>query len=226
MMNRLMFFGIVLIAFFSCNRKVQLNNKVEDIPFVINCEELIHLPGKGMDSKIGTIVCDDVTLTYDYGRHSNSKPESMIESFSKSFYAYHYSKFFDAVLVEEKLRNVFVDSVQIINVKKIVLDEKYIVNCNDCNATAFLKFNDIVFLYPFKLNDEVAKNHMLFDISHMQLENYYKKIYISKETQSSGVYIAPLGNPRKSRKLNRLSIATSQTSNAHVAAILASVRLK
>ena len=78
-MNRIVLFVLILIISSSCNRKIQRGNGLEEIPFKINCDKLTHLIGDGVDSQIGTIVCDDIIFSYDYGLYSNSKPESMIE---------------------------------------------------------------------------------------------------------------------------------------------------
>ena len=82
-MNRIVLFVLILIISSSCNRKIQQGNGLEEIPFKINCDKLTHLIGDGIDSQIGTIICDDISLSYDYGFYSNSEPESMTESFSK-----------------------------------------------------------------------------------------------------------------------------------------------
>ena len=225
-MNRIILFGWILIIISSCNRNVKVQNGLDDIPFIINCDMLIHQPEEGIDSKIGTIICDDISLSYDYGLYCNSKPESMIESFSKSFYAYHYSKFFDAIFLDEKLRETFKDSVQITKVIKEMVDDKYIINCNECNATAYLVFNDITFLYPFIMNDKIVNNHRIFDISHTRLNDYYKKTYLTKEDLTSGVYIAPLGKPTKNRMKMKLNVTTTQLPSPLLIEILESIELK
>lgn len=226
MMNRIILFGWILIIASSCNRNVKVQNGLDDIPFIINCDKLIHQPEKGIDSKIGTIICDNISLSYDYGLNSNSKPESMIESFSKSFYAYHYSKFFDAIFLDEKLRETFKDSVQITKVIKEIVDNKYIINCNECNATAYLIFNDITFLYPIIINEKIVNNYRIFDISHKRLNGYYKKTYLTKEDLTSGVYIAPLGKPTKNRKKMKLSVTTTQLPSPLLIEILESIEMK
>jgi len=225
-MNRIVLFALILIISSSCSRKIQHGNGLGEIPFIINCDKLIHLSGDGIDLKIGTIICDDISLSYDYGLFSNSKPESMIESFSKSFYAYHYSRFFDAIFIDEKLREAFKDSVQIEKVDNEIVDEKYIINCNDCNATAYLIFNDITFLYPFIVNDKVVMNQRKFDIDRTVISDYYKKIYITKEDQYSGVYIAPLGKPTKNRKKRKLSVTTTHLPSLRLKKIFKSIELK
>ena len=226
MLNRIIIFGLIAVIVSSCNRKIQVQQEIENIPFNIKCEKYIHQPGIGIDSEIGTVVCDDISLTYDYGLFSNSKPESMLESFSKSFYAYHYSNFFDAIFIEEKLREVFKDSVHIAKVVKSIVDERYIVNCDKCNATAYLIFNDTPFLYPFMANDKAVENHLIFDISTVAEDNYYKKMYLSKDGHSSGVYIAPLGNPRKNRGDKKLSVTTTHLPSVQLKGILRSIELK
>ena len=225
-MNRIVLFALVLIISSSCNRKIQQGNGLEEIPFKINCDKLTHLIGDGIDSQIGTIICDDISLSYDYGFYSNSEPESMTESFSKSFYAYYSSKFFDAIFFDNRMREIFKDSVQIMKVDNQIVDEKYIINCKDCNATAYLKFNDITFLYPFIVNDKVVMNQRKFDIDRIIISDYYKKIYISKEGKSSGVFIAPLGKPIKNRKKNKLSVFTTHLPTSRLKKIFESIDFK
>ena len=225
-MNRIVLFALVLIISSSCNRKIQRGNGLEEIPFKINCDKLTHLIGDGVDSQIGTIVCDDIIFSYDYGLYSNSKPESMIESFSKSFYAYHHSKFFDAIFIDKRMIETFKDSVQIMKVDNQIVDEKYIINCKDCNATAYLKFNDITFLYPFIVNDKVVMNQRKFDIDRTIISDYYKKVYISKEGKCSGVFIAPLGKPTRNRKKNKLSVSTTHLPTSRLKKIFESIDFK
>lgn len=225
-MNRIVLFALILIISSSCNRKIQRGIGLEEIPFIINCDKLTHLSGEGIDSQIGSIVCDDIILSYDYGLYSNSKPESMIESFSKSFYAYHYSKFFDAIFIDKRMIETFKDSVQIAKVDNQIVDEKYIINCNDCNSTAYLIFNDITFLYPFIVNDKVVMNQRKFNIDRTVISDYYKKIYMSKEGKYSGVYIAPLGRPIKNRKKNKLSVKTTHLPSFRLKKIFESIELK
>ena len=150
----------------------------------------------------------------------------MIESFSKSFYAYHYSKFFDAIFIDKRMIETFKDSVQIAKVDNQIVDEKYIINCNDCNSTAYLIFNDITFLYPFIVNDKVVMNHRKFTIDRTVISDYYKKIYMSKEGKYSGVYIAPLGRPIKNRKKNKLSVKTTHLPSSRLKKIFESIELK
>ena len=226
MRSRLFLFGVILILISSCNRNLNVQKSLEEIPFTIDCNSLTHQAGQGSDSKIGTIVCDEISLSYDYGLYSNSKPESMIESFSKSFYAYHYSKFFDAIYMDERMREILKDSVQIVEVTNDIIDEKYIANCNECNSTAYLIFNNTTYFYPFILNDNIVENYMMFDFEHIELDQFYKKIYLSKEGRSSGVFIAPLGKPRKNRSVKKLSVVTNDHPSTELKKILESIELK
>lgn len=225
-MNRTFLFGFFSILLFSCSRNIEMEKEVIEVPFLINCDKVIHQPGQGVDSKIGTIICDDISFTYDYGLYSNSNPQSMMESFSKSFYAYHYSKFFEAILVDEKLWESFKDSVDIVEVVNEIIDQKYIVNCKDCNATAYLIFNDNTFLYPFILNERIANNHKLFDLTYIRIGDFYKKIYLTNKELSSGVFIGPLGNPRKNRRNKKLNVTTNHRPDAKLKEILESIKLK
>ena len=100
------------------------------------------------------------------------------------------------------------------------------INCNDCNSTAYLIFNDITFLYPFIVNDKVVMNQRKFNIDRTVISDYYKKIYMSKEGKYSGVYIAPLGRPIKNRKKNKLSVKTTHLPSSRLKKIFESIELK
>ncbi len=226
MRNKIILLSVVLIIITSCNRKVKIPQDLSGIPFTINCDRLSHQPLQGLDSQVGTIICDGISLSYDYGNYSSNRPLSMIESFAQSFYAYHYSRFFDAIYIEEKLRETFKDSVTISKVERKMLNEKYIVNCDQCNATAHLIFNDISFLYPFTVNERIAKNQMMFDIKYVEKGDSYKKTYLTRHDSISGLYIGPLGDPRKNRRSQKLSILTQELPSNKLKEILESIELK
>ena len=66
----------------------------------------------------------------------------------------------------------------------------------------------------------------MFDISHKEFNDFYKKTYLTKEDLSSGVYIAPLGKPSKNRKKKKLSVTTTHLPNPLLQKILESIELK
>ncbi len=219
---------IYAILFASCSRKLNSNTENETtLPFNINCQKIKHIVGEGIDSQVGTIICDGYELQYDYGRYSNAKPLSLHESFSKQFYAFHYSKFFESIYVEEKVREILRDSISILNVSHKRYDEKYIVDCKPCIATAKLLFTENEFLYAFNPNEEILKNESRYNFSIEDLDKaYYKKMYTSKQGNVHGVYFAPNGNTVKSRLKNKLSLTIDTTMSNTLREILRSIELK
>lgn len=226
--NTLIVSSFIILCFSSCSRKLNDESKMNSVlPFHIECETSQHIPQSGMDSEIGTLICDNYTFQYDYGRYSNSQPISLYESFSKKFYAFHYSKFFEAIFVEEKVREVLKDSITILEVDNQRLEGKYIVDCTNCNATAKLSFADNTFLYAFNPSTKVIDNEIDYSINIEELVNgYYKKTFISKNENIQGVYIAPTGNFAKSRMKNRLSITCKEEKSDQLKTILNSIYLK
>lgn len=228
MIKRMVWVVLASFVIIACNRSHKLESNMDSIPFTIVCHNLIHKPLAGVDSQIGTIICDGIVLSYDYGLYSNNGPLTLDESFEKSFYAYHYSKFFDAIFIDEKLRESFKDSVKIIKVEEGISKDKYIVNCRNCNATAHLLFNETIFYYPFTFNKDNASNRTKYEIVFERMSGYFKKTYMSKQLGSSGIYIAPLGNPRRNRRSRskQLSVTTSHNPDTNLNNIFASIQLK
>lgn len=222
------FIFLTLILILSCNKSLKhAVTKGSSLPFYIKCEHLEHSPGNGIDSQVGTIKCDEYTLQYDYGRYSNSKPLSLYESFSKKFYAFHYSKFFEAIYVEEKLREPLKDSISIIEVVNQRYDGRYIVDCTDCTGSAKISFAKNEFLYAFNPNKSVLENEKNYTLEVEKVEKgYYKKTYYSHNDDSHGVYLAPVGNFAKSRMKDKLSVSVDTAITDKLQQILHSIQLK
>lgn len=224
------FHGILLttLFLFSCNRNtLKTQEKVSPLPFNIDCRNFEHTTGFGIDSQIGTVDCDGYIFNYEYGRYSSNRPISLCESFSKKFYSYYYSKFFEAIYVEEKVHDVLKDSIVIVEVVNKRFDKKYIVDCKPCMATAKLLFADKEFLFAFNPNEEILKNENSYNFSIVGIDKtYYKKTYISKEENMHGVYFAPNSNSSKSRLKNKLSVTIDTTLSNTLEQILMSIKLK
>ena len=214
-------------AWISCNRTNSTLIEDDSLPFTIECKSYLHTLGDGIDSQIGTLICDDMIFNYEYGRYSSDKPITLYESFRKSFYAYHYSKFFDAIFIDEQVRDVLLDSVTIRKVTTEKQSGKYIVDCPDCNATAILTFNNREFLYGFSQSPKLIESQSNYDTKvEATDQQYYKKTYSKLNSDKHGVYLAPTGNPRKNRRKNKLNITTHAKSNQNLIQILKSIRLK
>jgi len=227
MRNNLTWLGLLIgIISLGCNRNTVEHDDKKRLPFEISCIDYASiLDDDGADSEIGTVFCDGIKLQYDYGRYSNDTPISIFESFQKQFYAYHYSNFFEAIYLEEKLRDVLKDSIAILSAIEGKIDGRYILECEVCDGTATLSFNDTEFLFPFNTNDVARGNHEKYKITIENLPNQmYKKTYISK--QKSGILIAPKGSRSNSRGRARLSINTSTDETVEVEKILSSISLK
>jgi len=228
--NILSFLSIaIIVSAISCNRpSTQMIVEDESLPFNIDCSQYSHTPKQGTDSRIGTITCDDITLNYDYGKYSFAGPSTHYENFVKSFYAVRYSQFFEAILVQEKVREILKDSVQIISAEKgRIQDKKYIVDCKECDATATLIFNKIEYYYGFIMNKKLEKEHFSYSISIEDTDQeYYKKTYYNVADGSQGILIAPTGNPAKNRKKNKLSVTSWDTQSDRLKRKLKSISLR
>lgn len=221
---------LLLISCLSCSKKNTdaINSQSTDLPFIIDCKTLSHEVGNGLDSQVGTLTCDNFTFNYDYGRFSYAGPNTLQETFTKSFYSVYYSAFFDAVYLEEKLKESFKDSVKIVETFPELLGEKMIIPCNNCNATAKLKFKDSEFYYPFvtTMNSDTPDGYQLAETSSIS-NNKYKKIYTSTHPEKlSGIYIGYNNNPRKTSNLNKLSVTTEDLPSKELIEILRSIKMK
>jgi len=177
-----------------------------------------------IDSQNGKIVCDNITLSYDYGRTSFRGLETNEELFVKSFDAYHHTRFFEDRLIDPKVYKIFLDSVKVIEVlPKNKVKEELMIECDPCNAVAHVTFMKRDYYYPYTVSPEqleTSPNVIEFEDRGEYLFKYYHN------DEMTGVFLDPKKN-RFSTK-NRLSVVveSSTLNQEEIRKLLYSIEMK
>lgn len=180
------------------------------------------MAGQGMDSRVGTLECSDVTFYYDYGRYSNSGPMTIEEDFRQSFDTYHHTKFFEDRMIDPKVNKLFLDSVQVIDVRAKA-DEGLMFPCDPCNAVAEVTFKGDTYYYPFTLSAQQLSDRGFDAEIYVIGQNTYK-IYQEVE-QNPGLYVTPTRNRFRKKDCLSLTVKETNLSAKEITTILKSVRL-
>lgn len=217
---------LVGLSFNSCQRNKSLTvdgfqNKYFGI-IGLNCTQTMN--PNAIDSKVGTVDCGSISFNFDYGKFSNSGPLTPEEEFRRSFDTYHHIKFFEYRMIDAKVYKIFLDSVEIIEVRRKSLKDKGFYECEPCNAIAEIKFMGDTYYYPLTLSEKQLDRSGYTCTFEEKGDLVYK--YHQKDNALPGVYITPKKNRYK--KKNTLSLMVSETSlsDEKVDQILRGVYLK
>lgn len=130
------------------------------------------------------------TIRVSHGK-DNDLPLSLEESFMNAFNAYHYNKFFDKVMMDPKVKKIFRDSVQLIEI--FPLKDKNDSGCSNCNVMAKLKFKKKVFDFPVQMSEKELHDDQCYKLLDQSTEKYQKIIYVARDgCGSSKAYIESL----------------------------------
>lgn len=217
-----------LICCWSCSHKgyPHSEEKPKHIPFSIDCDQLTIIEEVGLDSQVGMITCDDLTLKYDYGLYAPIGPKTLRDYFTKSFYAVHYDRLFNKLNIDQRLRESFKDSVDIIDVVNTPADDP-IIPCEGCLSYAILRFKNADLQFPFQGPKSYESIYQSYEISFEDEGHYIKKIYLAKDhTLVSGAYVYSKGRPNKHNSSSALSITSDSRDTATLHQILLSISLR
>jgi len=91
---------IMVLGVVSCkSTKTSLADRA--IPFGISAIPCKDVPSTdAIDSQVGHLECDGITISYDYGRYANPGPITPKEEFRRSFDTYHHIKFFEDRMID------------------------------------------------------------------------------------------------------------------------------
>ena len=99
--------------------------------------------------------------------------------FTQEFYAVHYNKFFDRVLLDPKVKKLFRDSVTIREV--VVLEgPSDSISCSNCNVVAKLEFKKSIFDFPAQMSDKALYDDRCHIFKSENNDQYEKLIFLSK----------------------------------------------
>ena len=98
----------IALAVSSCKSSKQMpeifDTPLLSLPTNSDCKDS---PGQGIDSFVGTISCNDITISYDYGLYGNRGPSVPTEKIRPTFDTYHHIKFFDSLLIDKRVHPIF-----------------------------------------------------------------------------------------------------------------------
>jgi len=176
-----------------------------------------------IDSRVGTIDCGEISFTYDYGLFSNQGPITPKEEFRRSFDIYHHIKFFEYRMLDPKVYKIFLDSVEVVDVRRKNENDKSFFDCEPCNTTAEITFKGDTYFFPLTLSEKQLVQKGYKCTFEEKGELIYK--YYQEEGAMPGLYISPKKN--RFKKKNTLSLMVSKTtlSEKEVDEILRSVQL-
>lgn len=161
-----------------------------------------------IDSQVGTLDCGTISFTYDFGRFSNPGPLTPKEEFRRTFDTYHHTKFFEDRMIDPKVYKIFLDSVDVIDVRRKSADDKLMFPCAPCNTTAEVTFKGDTYYYPLTLNEKQLDMEDFTCTFEERGSLVYK--YFQKDNDYPGLYITPKQNRFKTK--NTLSLRVSNTS--------------
>ena len=176
-----------------------------------------------IDSQVGTIDCDNISFTYDYGLYGYQGPITPKEEFRRSFDTYHHIKFFEDRMIDPKVYKIFLDSVKVIDVRRKMPGVKHMFKCDPCNTTAEITFKGDTYFYPLTLSEKQL-NMEGFTCSFKE-ENGFVYKYFQEENALPGVYIGPIKNRYKNKNTLSLMVSKTTLSKKEVDQILKNVYL-
>ncbi len=221
---------IVVTIFSSCNRNMKSSKFAEkgllDEEIIIpniNCKETIL---QGIDSKVGSIKCEDVQLSYDYGRYSNKGPNSLFDSFQNTFKSYHYSNFFRIIGMDEKAYQSLKSRVKIIEaIPMVSFSDQTIIECKTCNAVAKLYFENKVFNYPYQENNDLVVSASQYQFDYFEENGWLYKRYKSlNDDKTIGLYVRAIDTKLHADALSILYMSDKDVQNAFD--LIKSIRMK
>lgn len=188
----------------------------------VNCIEKTN--PNAIDSYVGTLDCGCVTFNYDYGRYGNPGPLTRKEEFRNAFDAYHHIKFFKNRMIDPKVNKLFLDSVQVVDVRRKLKTDKLMIDCETCNASAELIFKKDTYLFPFTMNEkQLDKKEIGVSFSDKGTLQYK---YYTDANSKPALYITPIQNRFKKKNCLAMTVAKSECNSDRVNQILQAVYMK
>ncbi len=220
-------FSLILIGliFHSCKtqKSIAMDGFKNDFLFIEGLECVETISPNAIDSRVGTIECATITFTYDYGLYSNPGPITPKEEFRRSFDTYHHIKFFENRMIDPKVYKIFLDSVEVVDVKRKKDTDKLIFDCEPCNATAEITFKGDTYFFPFTMSEKQLDQEGYRCTFEEKGDLIYK--YYQEDRAFPGLYIAPKKNRFKKKKTLSLVVTKTTMFGKDVDKVLKGVRL-
>lgn len=141
----------------------------------------------------GAFSCNGEFFFYTVRDIEHLVPLTLKEEFADAFKGNYYVRFFDKIHIDSKVQRMLRDSVFIISLEQINLNEKeLLLNCSICNLEAILFFRNNYYHYPYYSN-KAYDNKDLYFIKTDTIGGYFRKIWLSQsDTLSSGILLRHL----------------------------------
>lgn len=176
-----------------------------------------------IDSRVASLSCEGITFSYDYGMYSYAGPLTPEEEFTRSFDTYHHKKFFENRMIDPKVYKIFLDSVQIVDVRRKKATDPLLFACDPCNAVSELTFLGDTYFYPHTLSDKQLDDEG-FTVKFEDRGEYIFKFYQSPDA-SPGLYITPRKNRYKTKNTLSLQVIETELPAERIMSILEKVYL-
>ena len=121
---------------------------------------------------------DSIIIFYE---NNYPTPTPLEWSFRDAFNAYHFNKFFDQVFMDPKVKKIFRDSVQIMEVVPIPDIVAQNNECSNCNAVAKLKFKKKIFDYHYQVDNNKILMHQKYDFTLQDSGKMRSVTYFDKQ---------------------------------------------
>ena len=183
-----LFVGVVLIGVLvGCNRKLSRLTYSERLTLPIGTTVTFPCILYKEDQ---TITCADVVLSKI--KTIEDVVVNPTRTFEEQFRGYFYSDFFRVLLVEEDLHKYFVEKTKIIDVRpKGYVKDRFIKECETCNAVATIQFEGKQYYYPFtadKSVEAVLSDHTILvgrtEHLYFTLQQNGQEVIISMESSN------------------------------------------
>lgn len=202
----ILIFGFAFIL--ACKPKMPYteNSGFENEYFRLQTTKCLDSLLPGIDGIVGELICNGIKYNYEVAWAPFIGPESLKNSFTNSFNAYFYKKFFDELYFDEKLHKLFLDSVQIIDVYPSINPNTSMFKCDNCNALAELIFKKRMFKFPFQTNRKFIEEYDVYEIKYDTIGDYIKKSFLLKNYIKAPIGISFMPTKNKTPNKNTLSI--------------------
>ena len=127
-------------------------------------------------------------------------------------------------MVDPKVNKLFLDSVQVIDVRRKLDNDKLLFECDPCNATAVLEFKNDVTFFPFTMSEKQLDEKEM-GVSFAEKGKLEYKYYSDKEGEPA-MYVTPIQNRFKKKNCLSMTIADSECNSEKVNHILHAVYMK
>jgi hypothetical protein len=201
-MKRIIYIGLISLLI-CCSDKTK-DNAISIGDYSFNFPNNFKLvKEQGIDSYVGHIKGDNVSLDFDYGNYSNRLVQSTQEYLDEEIWLLDAATQFMKVGVTYDINNF--PKVEVISSRRATLADKR--KFARADVIAICKHDSLIFDFPIKLPEEIKEHIVKIDT----IQDHFRKIVIAKDPKKglTGIYLKRINSPHDSTaNYSALSIAT------------------